>query len=272
MNEAEIIRRYLTTYGRLRAATARQVAALWVRFGGLDDAQADRFVAAAVPLVNGAQAATARLVAAYWATLARAAVGEAVEAAVPAAAVTGLRGVDPADVYRRPTLLARYLMSEGKPAAEALLLARRRAEVLADTDVMLAQRAATLQVISADDRIVGYRRVLTGRSCAFCAAASTQRYHREELAPLHARCDCGVAPIFGTADPGQIINRPLVDNLKAAAKTGDRGKGYWAQRHVTVDEDGNVNLPEISVHRHGELGPVLGAADHDFTSQADLAA
>lgn len=273
MNLEEIIRRYLRSYGRLRAETVARVAEAWRRFGGLDDEQAARFAAAAVPLVEGAQAATAALVAAYLATLGRAATGQAAPPLRAASSkMVGLRGIETVEVYQRPTRYARFLIGEGKPAAEALLLARRRAEILAETDVILTQRQATLEVVNTDDRIVGYRRVLTGQSCAFCAAASTQRYHREQLMPIHGRCDCGVAPIWGTVDPGQTINRGLVDDLKTAAREGRGGKGYWEQRHVTVAEDGTLTLPKVAVHRHGELGPVLGDATHKFTGQADLAA
>jgi hypothetical protein len=148
---------------------------------------------------------------------------------------------------------------------EALEMGSQRADQLASTDVALAQRQATLEVVGADDRIVGYRRVLTGRSCAFCATASTQRYHKRQLMPLHSRCDCGVAPIFGTADPGQVINRKLLTDLRKAAKeTGTARKDYWRNRHVTIEEDGTVRLPEVKVHQHGELGPVLYDAKHDF--------
>jgi hypothetical protein len=148
---------------------------------------------------------------------------------------------------------------------------RQRVEQLAGTDVALAQREATVQAIDADERMVGYRRVLTGRSCAFCATASTQRYHRKQLMPLHSFCDCGVAPIFASSDPGQVINRPLLQSLKEAAKQ-DGQKDYWAARHVTVDEDGTVNLPKVTVREHGELGPVLTRAGDHFAGPTDVAA
>jgi hypothetical protein len=245
--------------------------ALWGSLGGLSDEEAARFAARAVPIVAGAQVATAALVAAYIATLTRLATGEAAVAAIARAAVTGARGVAAAEVYQRPIVAARVAISEGKSFLEAMSAGQQRVEQLAGTDVALAQREATVQAVSADERIFGYRRVLTGRSCAFCATASTQRYHGRQLMPLHSFCDCGVAPIFASSDPGHIINRPLLRNLKDAAKEDGR-KDYWAARHVTVDEDGTVNLPKIAVRQHGELGPVLTHAGDHFTGPADLAA
>jgi hypothetical protein len=270
----DVVARYQTLYGSLREATVARMVALWGSLGGLSDEDSARFVARAVPVVSGAQVATAALVAAYIATLTRLQTGEAIAAVAIArdnVTTDALRGVAAAEVYHRPVVAARTAIAEGKSFLEAVDMGRQRVEQLAGTDVALAQREATIQAVGDNERIFGYRRVLTGRSCAFCATASTQRYHRKQLMPLHARCDCGVAPIFATSDPGQIINRPLLRNLKAAAKTtGD--KDYWAARHVTVGEDGTVTLPKIAVRKHGELGPVITRAGDHFTGPADVAA
>lgn len=265
MTAEQIVARYQTAYGRLRAQAVGRALALWGLYGGLGDDDADRFVAAVVPLMEGAQAATASLVAAYMAALSREVIGEVDIPPVPAADVTdeALRGVAATEVYRRPVIMARTAIAEGKNFVEAVAAGRHRLEEIADTDVALAQRQATTQIVGASDRMTGYRRVLTGRSCAFCATASTQRYRKAQLAPLHSRCDCGVAPIFDDADPGQVINRRLLKNIKGAAKSGGQAD-YWRSRHFTVAEDGTIEFPDIKVHQHGELGPVLSAADHHF--------
>jgi hypothetical protein len=270
----DVVARYQTLYGTLREATVTRMVALWGSLGGLSDEESARFVARAVPVISGAQMATAALVAAFIATLTRLETGEATTAAaIVRADVTteALRGVAADEVYHRPIVAARVAISEGKSFLEAMSAGQQRVAQLAGTDVALAQREATVQAIGADERIFGYRRVLTGKSCAFCATASTQRYHRKQLMPLHSFCDCGVAPIFASSDPGQVINRPLLRDLKTAAKQ-DGQKDYWAARHVTVDEDGTVNLPKIAVRKHGELGPVLTHAGDRFTGPADLAA
>ena len=265
MTPEQIIGRYQAAYGRLRTDAVARAVAMWSRYGGLTDEDADRFVAAVVPVMEGAQAATAALVAAYMTALSREVIGEADIPPVPPGDVTddALRGVAAAEVYRRPVVMTRTAISEGKSFIEAVAAGRDRLEQIADTDVALAQRQATVQIVGANDRMTGYRRVLTGRSCAFCATASTQRYRRSQLAPLHSRCDCGVAPIFGDADPGQVINRRLLKDIKGAAKQGGKGD-YWKSRHFTVAEDGSIQFPEIKVHQHGELGPVLSSADHHF--------
>lgn len=269
MTLEQALARYQLAYGRLQTSTVNQARALWRRFGGPGDGNVEAFLKTIIPLIEGAQVATARLVAGSFALMARIETGRGVTAAVDPATVTvaATRGVAAAEVYTRPVVTMRKALADGLDFGQAMRLAEERVDQLASTDVSMAQRQATLEVIGADDRITGYRRVLTGRSCAFCATASTQRYKRAQLAPLHSRCDCGVAPIFGDTDPGHVINRRLLKDIKSAAKTGGKGD-YWRSRHFTVAEDGSIEFPPIKVRQHGELGPVLGAADHHFAGPA----
>lgn len=105
-------------------------------------------------------------------------------------------------------------------------------------------------------RVVGYRRVLTGRSCMLCAAAATRIYRRGDLMPLHAHCDCAVAPVYSSSDPGRAANRALLGQLKK------RGRDYWKQRGF-VDNEGRPIDPTAIPARFGratpnlEVGPVL---------------
>lgn len=273
MTPDQVIARYQATYLNVRTAAAARVAGLWDRLGGLTDEQADAFIAAALPVVAGAQTATGGLVAAYISTLTGLVTGEPARPAAirPADLSTGaLRGVAAAEVYRRPAVAARTAIANGRSPQEAFRFGRNRASDLAETDVILAQREATVRSVSLDERIVGYRRVLTGRSCAFCATASTQRYRTADLMPIHDRCDCGVAPIYGDRDPGQVINKGLLRDIKTASK--GRSGDYWNARHFNVSEDGDLEFPKVAVHEHGELGPVLTAAGDHFTGPAGIAA
>lgn len=138
---------------------------------------------------------------------------------------------------------------------------RRAASVDAvDQDALVdAVAAADVPQVGEVREIVGYRRTLTGRSCMFCAAASTRIYRRGDLMPLHAHCDCGVAPVLIGADPAFALNAQVLSNLKA------KGKAYWKQSGF-VDNDGNpidpTDVPESAAASvdHPEVGPVLLAA------------
>lgn len=63
--------------------------------------------------------------------------------------------------------------------------------------------------------IVGWRRVTEPGACEFCLLASTQRYHTKDLHPLHEHCRCSVAPVVGLKDPGHVLNKDLLQRLKA---------------------------------------------------------
>lgn len=263
---------YTARYNRLRQLAGARVGQLWERLAGLDDQAADRFATEASRVAVAAQAQAAAGVDGYLAAVVTLGSGQAYR---PAGAldVTGRAvraGADPLEVYHRGIITARAAIATGHAFPDAMRAGLLRSVVMAETDVSLTQRAAMDQAVDGQ-RIVGYRRVLTGSSCGRCASASTQRYHRAQLMPIHAHCDCGVSPIYGSSDPGQVINKKLVTDLKSAAKqTGD--ESYWTSRHIKVDADGTVRFPDVAVHEHGELGPTLADASHHFTGPDQLAA
>jgi hypothetical protein len=244
MTPGQIVQRYMATYGTLRRQTVERVGVAWERFGGPDERDAERFVAAAVPIVVGAETATARLVGGYFAAVGRAVTGRTVTPTIDLRKVTGtaLRGVDPLEVYRRPIVTLRMALANGTQYVDGFKQAGDRAGTLAETDVVLAQRASTVEAAKSDSRIIGYNRVLTGDSCEFCQTISTRLYHVEELMPVHPHCDCGVAPAYADDEPASTIN----DEFR-----GD-----------SVD---------VAVHEHGEYGPTVTAADQAFTGPGDLA-
>lgn len=210
----------LTRRAHMRVLTVRsgagaRVGALWDRLAPIGDTAAAQFADTAAQLVVAGQVSVSTSTAGYLSV--------ATGARGPSTPLSGpmLRGgVDPVEVYQRAIVTARTALAAGKPLAEALRIGRDRATSTAETDVMLAQRAQ-IDAWAQANQIVGYRRVLTGKSCLLCAVASTQRYHRDDLMPIHQRCDCGVSPIIGAADPGRIINRPLHEKLKQAGVIDD---------------------------------------------------
>lgn len=320
-----LITSYSTAYNRLRLLAGAQIGQLWDQFGGLDDVSMQRFVARAVPTIAGAETTQARLTIGYLTELRRQTLGSAPTVTFDVRDLIGanLRGVDPTEVFARPTVTARTAISQGKDFLEAVGLARQRATELAETNVMLTQRATTAAMGATDKRVVGYRRVLTGDSCVLCATASTQRYHRGQLHPIHSHCDCGVAEIYGHADPGQVINSRLLEQLKVTGASGelslsssianakksvaltdkrmaeirtqlkaetDRGRqsrlqdrldSYQQRRqrdehhvaeqtqHLADFRKGRVPPNVVTVHHHGELGPVLTREGDHFTTEAE---
>jgi hypothetical protein len=252
----------------IRGVTGEGIGRIWDRYANVDASSTGRWLAAALPTVEGALAQTSTLAAGYLQALDTLMDVEPVTGPVPSPTIRG--GASLAEVYERPIVTARRVLAEGRTWAEAMRIGRQRAVATAETDVVLANRTALTEMSDRRDWIAGWRRVLTGSSCVFCATASTQRYKRADLAPLHGRCDCTIAPIAGDVDPGRVINRDLLFELKA------RGPDYWRQRGF-VDADGNpidpTTAPDlVAVHHHGEMGQVLTRAGDDFTGPSDLAA
>jgi len=223
-----------------------------------------------------------------------------VSAAEPVFRARGLSKIYRMGEIEVPALQAVDLDLYAQVMREALDAGRRRAESIAQTDLQLAHthtarsyldeaRARTARrreawkalpprerrntprpTTGSAGTVVGYRRVLSNRPnhCALCVLASTQRYHRENLMPIHPGCGCTVAPVFSTDDRSDqlvldpslaqevdnIIRRDLgedyLDRNRSKSKGGRSGPDLYKDIVVTND--------------HGELGPVLGVRGHHF--------
>ena len=171
-------------------------------------------------------------------------------------------GVDEATLWKRPFVTMRTALAQGKSMTEAVSLGAARAEYLASTEVQLARRGAGLSARRSNDRIVGYIRTLTGsENCALCYVASTQRYKKKDLLPIHPGCDCGEMPIYGRQDPGQVI-----DEMRLS------------KTHQAIEErfgisDAGAREPDyrrILIKNHGEIGPTLTVRGQSFTGPTNL--
>lgn len=213
-----------------------------------------------LPTVLGAQRSIASLTDAYLSQVSALVVGgSAAPLGIPTAEVSGaaLRGVDPRDVYRRPAVELYTSLSEGKPFDQAVKDGLRRLVSVSMTDLQLAKTHTARRVFEADDRVSGHRRTLTGsENCGICRVAATQRYHREDLQPIHPGCDCGVAPIYGDFDPGHVIDKQgLADVHDAVAERF--GESASDAREIDYRK-------LILVENHGEIGPVLTVKGQHF--------
>jgi hypothetical protein len=254
---------------QLRAAMLAALLGLWRSLGSWRETDIERFVRLATPILLGAQTRMTALTAAYLSRQVAAITGNPLRQAPAPTRLTGevLRGVPLADEYARPFHDVWTALHDGKPLNDAVQAGADRLTSLATTDLQLAKTHSARAVLAGEEHVVGYRRVLEGaHSCGLCIVASTQRYHKADLMPIHPGCDCSVAPIIGTHDPGRTIDEQrLADAHQAIAErfaghdSGARGTGAIPDyRRVLV------------VHEHGEIGPVLGVRGQKFTSPTDL--
>lgn len=264
--QAALVRAYGATDVQIRAKVVDLLIRVFAGLGTWRDADIERFTATVLPLVIGAQRQMGSLTDAYI----RAMVGDMIGGVVRpsgAATATGAAvrgGVAPAEVYARPIRTVWQALAEGKPLDVALAAARFRLAKITATDLQLAKDHAARSALAGDQRVVGYRRVLTGaKSCGLCVIASTQRYHKADLLPIHPGCDCGIAPIVGDQDPGQVLNDRFLDAAHGAIQ----------DRFDVSDRSGRspVDYRDLIVtHEHGEIGPVLARRGDAFTGPGDL--
>lgn len=250
----------------IRARVTEFITRTWLGLGNYRDPDIDKFVKAVLPMVLGAQRQLASLTDAYLAQVAAQTLGgSAAPLGFSPSEVTGtaLRGVEPQDVYRRPATQLYTDLSKGKPFQDSVSSGLRRAVNIAMTDLQLSKTHTARRVFSQDKRVVGHRRVLTGsEDCGLCRVASSQRYHKERLQPIHPGCDCGVAPIYGDFDPGQVIDPDVLEDTHNIV--ADRfGK--------SADDGREIDYKKLLVVReHGEIGPVLAIRGQHFDGPSSI--
>jgi len=158
------------------------------------------------------------------------------------------RAISPLEEWNRPAEQYRYARSLGAEEEEAIQIALKRVDELGDLDMQLAMRKEANRIFTATPKITGYRRVLhpeladSKQSCGLCIAASTRIYKKKKLLPIHDHCHCGVMPVVGDEDPGNVFNEEDLAALYELAG-GNTGQALSRVRY-RIDE-------------HGELGPYL---------------
>lgn len=214
----------------ISARAASTVSRLWGSVSDVTDAQQGRFAAEASRVVRALREASAAGTVAYLSTYEELATGNPVSSDVEVADIASkIRGVPIEEVYQRPFITSRISLGEFGDMARALSAGLSRAKAIAETDILLAQNVAATEHMKQRSRVVGYRRVPDAGACRLCLMASTQRYTTGQLMPIHDHCHCGIIPIIGSSDPGRVVDKKLLSDLKN----------------------------QVNVTEHGELGSVL---------------
>ena len=259
---------YLNTTAEIDNRVINFVTSQWNRLGSYRDADILRFARAVAPVVEGAQSQIGSLTDGYLALL-ESAVNETnvrpIGISREVLTSQSLRGVNPVELFQRPGLTIWNGLSKGESLGKMIPQGLQRAISLTKTNLQLANTHTSRLVLANKDNVVGYRRMLTGgESCGLCFVASTQRYHKKDLMPIHPGCDCKVSPIYGSRDPGQVIN----SNVSAKnVDLSDRFQSFTGKQERTSDL-----RSQVVTHNHGEIGPVLAVRGQTFTGPDDLAA
>lgn len=180
---AAVTRRYQQLLERHARNIAAATGRAWVGLGSWDEADVAAYAARTLRLHLAAKQTAVSLASAYLSTIAQEAlVGVPVES-VPALVP------DP----REPFTALWHQLKAGTPFDEALDAGRSAAEGRSRSQVFRASRQTGDQwAARSGQQVVGWRRVLTGSSCEWCAVVSTQRYKTAESADFgHTNCVIG---------------------------------------------------------------------------------
>lgn len=254
---------------RLDAAYVAQVRALRRRLsefvtarfgaGGISDADLERYVAQVVPVVLAGRRQVSALTDA-WLTQTLREMGLNVRAQGPID-TDSLRGTPAREVYSRPFTEARWKVSQGATFEAAMSAGLARVASIVVTDAQMA-KVRTVARILAGSPVQGFRRTLTGNeNCGMCRVATTQRYSKSDLMPIHPGCDCGVEPLLegdwdqSAADAQLAATHDALEDRFGKSDPGARAIDY--RKALLVEE-------------HGEIGPVLTVARHRFTSRDNI--
>lgn len=243
-SQVHAIRQQITAFGQ----------AYWDSLPHYRASAVEDMIQAITPRVTAGQLRIADLTRAYLAQCARELGWKVVLPPIDQDEIRGARGVDPRTVYRRPAVDVYTALAAGKPLPQAAAEGRLRLTQLIGGDMQLAKVHASRQSMRgypAEGQF--YRRVLTGReNCALCVVASTQRYYRGDLLPIHPGCDCDVQPL----PPGLAVNQVIDEDLL------EQVHQITADRLGVSDRGGRT--PDyrklLTVSEHGEYGPTLSWA------------
>lgn len=258
----QLTRAYQSAVERLRVDTVRATQDIWRALPDYRDQDIARFRRTTIPLVRAASQRVAQLTAAYQMRSLAELDDNVPMALLPAGQIAEPRGVPAQTVYDRPAVTVYTELSRGASLPVAVAAGARRLQSLVETDLQLVKVAQAHRSIAASS-FEFYRRVLTGNeNCALCVIASTQRYRKRNLMPIHPGCDCSVEVLAVDQDPGQVIDPALLEGThgKVAELTGvaDRGGRAPDYRELIVTSE------------HGEIGPYLRWRSDAFTGPDDL--
>lgn len=243
-SQVHAIRQQITAFGQ----------AYWDSLPHYRASAVEDMIKAITPRVTAGQLRIADLTRAYLAQCARELGWKVVLPPIDQDEIRGTRGVDPRVVYRRPAVDVYTALAAGKPLPQAAAEGRLRLTQLIGGDMQLAKVHASRQSMRGyPEEGQFYRRVLTGReNCALCVVASTQRYFRGDLLPIHPGCDCDVQPL----PPGLAVNQVIDEDLL------EQVHQITADRLGVSDRGGRT--PDyrklLTVSEHGEYGPTLSWA------------
>lgn len=253
-------------FASLRASIVQQLYAVWFGLPDYRDAQLDTWMDVALPIIQAGQETSAVATTTYLQIQMELMGGNSDFELPSLELVTGgaiRNGVPSEVVYSRPFQEVWTALSRGYDLQQAIEMGATRLRQLIETDIQLVHTNTSRNLLSNRSDVLGFRRVPTGAfTCALCLIASTQRYRKFDLMPIHPGCDCRVAPVIGEDSTGQVLDPNLLEDIHKAIEE---------QFGFSPRDAREIDFRKIVVTReHGEYGPLLARAGDRFTGPSEI--
>lgn len=228
-----------------RAAVGNAVVREWQRLGSYNEADVAPFLARVTPIVSAGQARAVALSSAY---ISRLSGSTPVGLDVPKLQAGLRNGVTSAVVFRRPFVRVWTSLQNDGDYEAAIQLGQNQAESDSLMDVALATMASYVAFAamssSGDDsgsEIVAWVRRADASCCDYCQMIDGAHTGPNEPQPLHNRCGCTADPIY-------------------------RSSGFEPSSFLSPGSTHD----DVTIHEHGELGPVITRAGDNFTGPSEI--
>lgn len=210
---------------RLGAVTVARMRGVWSLIEPSDiDGSTARWLRVAVPVVQRQHATSAQLAASYYTAFRTLEIDEAL--VVPPLADLPIRQVATSLEVTGPVALKEAIARE-VPLVKALSHAQTKAAGAALRLALGGGRGTVLAAIDADEKAIGWARVMSGDPCSFCAMlASRGPVYRSAGTGgfrAHDHCTCSIEPAYSRDQewpPGSRNARAVYDEATLGAGTG----------------------------------------------------
>ena len=171
-------------------------------------------------------------------------------------------GVPPEEVYPRAIKTVWRSLGNGNTLEGSINAGAARISEMFQLDTERVIDLTAVNKFANENRIVGYKRVLTGsHNCALCILASTQTYHKRQLKGIHPRCKCKVSPVT-SFESSKALDRDLIEQVHAEVAK---------QFGISDRAARQIDYRKILMTRgHGEHGPTLTFRNYNFTGPRGL--
>lgn len=247
-----LVRAYGARTAAIRAQTEAFVTDVWQASGSWHRGDIARIARTVAPVTEAAQHRMAALTDLFLAQVETFHSGRVVPPrGVTAGEVTSqaLRGVDAVELFERTGPTVGSALAKGDTVARASGKGLQRLQKMVAANLQLSKTRTSRRVLRDSERVVGYRRVLNGPvNCGLCVVASTQRYRRGDLLPIHPGCVPGDTIV--EADGVLAVTRRHYAGEVVILRTADGDEVAVTPNHPVLTDQGWIPAHRVREGDH----------------------